>query len=69
MYTFIKAVNMVSGLLIPAGRIRNYQPNLPTSAKLPADERCRNRWLNSAAETLFDLNKLIQDLVVEDKRT
>ena len=56
-------------LVIPAGRIQLFQPTLLASAKSFADERGRKRGLNPADETLNDLNKQIQILVVEDKRT
>ena len=62
-------MNKASGLFIPAGRIQHFQPTLPASAKSLADERDRKRGLNTADETLNDLNKQIQRLVVEDKRT
>ena len=54
---------------IPAGRIQHFQPSLPASAKSLADERDRKRGLNHTDETLNDLNKQIQKLVIEDKRT
>ena len=41
--TFKKAVNKASGLFIPAGRILQYQPTLPASAKSLADEVDRVR--------------------------
>ena len=66
---FRKAVNKASGLFIPAGRIQHFQPTMPTSAKSLADERDRKRGLCPADETLNDLNKQIQKLVVDDKRT
>ena len=56
--TFRKAVNMASGLFIPAGRIRHFQQTLPASTKSLADER--DRKLNPADEALNDLNKQIQ---------
>ena len=61
-------MNKASGLFIPASRIQHIQPTLPASAKSLADERDRKRRLNPANETLNDLNKQIQKLVVEDKR-
>ena len=67
--TFRKAVNKAIGLFIPAGRIQYFQPNLPASAKSLADEQDRKHGLNPADETLNDLDKLIQKLVVEDERT
>ena len=67
--TFRKAVNKASGLFIPIGRIQHFQPTLPASAKSLADERDRKRGLNSTDETLNNLNKQIQKLVVEDKQT
>ena len=67
--TFRKAVNKASGLFIPAGRIKHFQPTLPVSAKSLVDERYRKRGLNPADETPNDLNKQIQKLVVADKRT
>ena len=67
--TFRKAVNKASGLFSPAGRIQHFQPTLPASAKLLADVRERIRGLNPTDETLNDLNKQIQKVVVEDKRT
>ena len=69
MKIFSKEVNKASGLFIPAGRIQHFQPTLPASAKSLADERDRKRGLNPADETLNDLNKQIQNLEVEDKRT
>ena len=65
--TFRKAVNKASGLFIPAGRIQHMQPTLPASAKSPADERDRKLGLSPADETHNDLNKQIQNLVVEAK--
>ena len=62
-------MNEASGLFIPTCRIQHFQPTLPASAKSLADERDRQRGLNPADETLNDLNKQIQKLVVEDKRT
>ena len=67
--TLRKAVNKASGLFIPVGCIQHFQSTLPASAKSLADERDRKRGLNPADETLNDLNKQIQKLVVEDKRT
>ena len=67
--TIRKAVNKASDIFIPAGRIQHVQSTLPASAKLLADERDRKRVLNPADETLNDLSKQIQKLVVEDKRT
>ena len=67
--TFRKAVNKASGLFIPAGRIQHLQPTQSASAKSLADERDLKRDLNTADETFKDLNKQIQKLVVEDKRT
>ena len=67
--TFMKAVTKASGLFLPAGRIQHFQPTLPASAKSHADERDRKRGLNPTDETLNDLNKQIQKLVAEDKRT
>ena len=64
-----KALNKASGLFIPAGRVQHFQPTLPASTKSLADERGRKRRLNPADETLYDLNKQIQILVVENKRT
>ena len=64
-----KAVNMASGLFIPAGRIQHFKPILPAPAKSLADERDRNRGLNPADEMLNDRNKQIQNMVVKDKRT
>ena len=61
-------MNKASGLFIPAGRIQHFQPTLPASAKSLADERDRKRRLNPTDETLNDLNKQIQKLVVADKR-
>ena len=55
--TFRKAVNKASGLFIPDGRIRHFQPSLSASAKSLADERNRKRRLNPNDETLSDLNK------------
>ena len=66
--TFRKAVNKASGLFIPAGRIQNFQPTLSASNKSLANERDRKRGLNPADETLNNLNKQIQKLVVEDKQ-
>ena len=67
--TFRKAVNKASGLFIPAGRIQHFQPTLPASDKSLAYERDRKLGLNPADETLNDLSKQIEKLVVEDKRT
>ena len=67
--TFRKAVNKASGLFIPAGRSRHFQPTLPASANSLADDRDRKRGLNPADETLNYLNKQIPKLVVDDKRT
>ena len=67
--TFRKAVCKASGLFNPAGRIQHFQPTLPASAKSLVNERDRKRVLNPSGETLYDLNKQIQKLVVEDKRT
>ena len=67
--TFRKAENKASGLFIPAGRIRHFQPTMPASAKSLIDERDRKRGLNPVDETLNDLNKQMQKLVVEEKRT
>ena len=67
--TFRKAVNKVSGLFIPVGRIQHFQPTLPASAKSLADERDRICGLNPADEALNDLDKQIQKLAAEDKRT
>ena len=64
--TFRKAVNIAIGLFIPAGRIQHFQPTLPASAKSLADVRDRIREQNLADETINDLNKQIQKLVVED---
>ena len=64
-----KAVNKASGLFIPVGLIQYCQPTLPVSAKSLADERDRKGGLNPTDETLNDLNKQIQKLVMEDKRT
>ena len=55
--------------LFQSTRIRHFQPNLPASAKSHADKRERNRRLNLTDETLNDLNKQIEKLVLEDKRT
>ena len=62
--TFRKAVNKASGHFIPAGRIRHFQPTLPASAKSLVDEPDQKRRSNSAVETLNDLNKQVQKLVV-----
>ena len=62
-------MNEASGLFILAGRIQHFQPTLPASAKSLADERDRKRGLNNDDETLNDLSKQIQKLVVEDKGT
>ena len=67
--TFRKAENKASDLFIPAGRIQHFQPTQPASVKSLANERDRKGGLNPADETLNDLNKQIQKLVVEDKRT
>ena len=67
--TFRKAVSNASGLFIPADRIQHLQPTLSASVKSLADEREKKRGLNPAEEALNDLNKQIQKLVVEDKRT
>ena len=65
----MKAVNKASGLFIPTGRIQQFHPTLPTSAKSLADNRNRKSGLNLADETLNDLDKQIQKLMAEDKRT
>ena len=62
------SVNKATGLFIPTSCIRHFQPTLPASVKLFADERDRKRRLNHADETLYDLNKQIQKLLAEDKR-
>ena len=62
-------MNKASGLFIPAGRIQHFQPTMPASAKSLADERDRKRRLNLTYETLNDLSKQIQKMMVEDKRT
>ena len=62
-------MNKASGLFISLGRIQYFQPTLPASAKSLADEQDQKRGLNPANKTLNDLNKQIQKLVVEDKRT
>ena len=62
-------MNKASDHFIPAGRIQQFQPTLPGSAKSLADERNLKRGLNHADETLNDLEKHIKKLVVEDKRT
>ena len=67
--TFRKAANRASGLSIPADRIQHFQATLPASAKSLADERDQTHRLNSGDKTLNGLNKQIQILVVEDKRT
>ena len=67
--TFRKAVNMASGLFIPAGRIQHFKPILPVPAKSFADERDRKCGLNPADETLNDQNKQIKNMEVKDKRT
>ena len=67
--TFRKVVNMTSGLFIPGGRIRLFPATLPALAKSLTDEQDRRRRLNPADETLNDLNRQMQKLVMEDKRT
>ena len=67
--TFRKAVIKASGLFIPAGRIRHFQPTLPAPAKSLTDERDRRRRLNPTNEILHNLSKQIQKLVVEGKQT
>ena len=67
--TFRKAVNKASGLFISAGRIQHFQPTLSVSVKSLADERDGKRGLNPTDEILNNLNKQIQKLVGEDKRT
>ena len=62
-------MNKASGLFIPAGRIQHFQPTLPASAKSLAYDRDRKLGLNPADETLNDLNKQIQKMLVEDERT
>ena len=66
--TLWKAVNKASGLFIPTSRIHHFLPTLPASAKSLADERDRKCRLNTTDETLNDLKKQIQKLVVEGKR-
>ena len=67
--TFRKAMIKASGLNIPPSRIQHFQPSLPASAKSLSDERGRCRGLYPADESLNDLNKLILNLMLEDKRT
>ena len=62
-------MNKASGLFIKTGHIQHFLPTLPASAKSLTDERDRKRGINPTVETLNDLNKQIQKLVVEDKRT
>ena len=62
-------MNKDSGLFISARRILLFQPNLPASAKSLTNERDRKRRRNPADETLCDLNRQIQILVVGDNRT
>ena len=57
-------MNKANGLFI-----RHFQPTLPASTKSLANELYRKRRLNSADETLNNINKQIQKLVVENKRT
>ena len=66
--TFSKAVKSASCLFVPAGRTQHFQTTLPASAKSLADERDRKRGQNPADVALNDLNKDIQNLVVEGKR-
>ena len=66
---FCKAVNRASGLFIQVGRILHFQPTVPALAKSLADEWDRKCGLNPADDTLYDLNKQIKKLVVEDMRT
>ena len=47
--TFRKAANKASGLFIPAGRIRHFQPTLLASDKSLADERDRMRRLRMSS--------------------
>ena len=62
-------MNKARGLFIPAGRIQRFRPSQPASVKSLADERDRKHRLNTADETLNDLNKQILKLVVVDKQT
>ena len=62
----MKAVNKASDLFILAD---HFQTTLLASAISLADERDRKRELNPADETLNDLDKQVQKLVVESKRT
>ena len=62
-------MNKASGFFIATGHIQHFQPTLLASAKSLADERDQKCGLNPANETLNYLNKQIQKLVVEDKRT
>ena len=62
-------MNRASGLFIQVGRIQHFHPTLPALAKSLADERDRKREINPADDTLYDLNKQIEKLVVEDMRT
>ena len=56
-----KAVNLTIGLFIPAVRIRDTQPTQPPSLKSLADERDRMHRLILSKETLYDLEKQIQN--------
>ena len=62
------AVNKASGLFNQVDRIQHFQPTLSALDKSLADERGRKRGLNPADDTLYDLNKQIQNLVVEHMR-
>ena len=64
----MKAVKKDSSRFILAGPIRQFQPTLPASAKLLADERYRKRRQNLTDETLNDPHKLIHILLMNDKR-
>ena len=61
MKTLRKAVNKVTGLFIPAVRIRHTQPTQPASVKSLADERDRKHRLILADKTFNDLDRKIQN--------
>ena len=56
-----KAVNKVTGLFIPAGRILHTQPTQPASVKSLADERDRKHRLILADKTFNDLDRKNQN--------
>ena len=66
--TIRKSFTKASGLFIPGDRIQHSHPTLPASAYSLADVGDRKSGLNSAEETLIDLNKRIKKQMVKHKR-